>query len=46
MVTIGKGLRDQFDWPLFVTVASIAVIGVTNLSPATDAINTRGFSAG
>lgn len=37
MVTIGKGLRDQFDWPLFVTVASIAVIGVTNLYSATSA---------
>jgi len=37
MVTIGKGLRDQFDWPLFVTVAAIAVIGVTNLYSATSA---------
>lgn len=37
MVTIGKGLRDQFDWPLFVTVAAIAVMGVTNLYSATSA---------
>src|SRR5262245_47104895 len=35
--TIGKGLRDQFDWPLFVAVAAIAVIGVTNLYSATSA---------
>src|SRR5262245_17829013 len=35
--TIGKGLRDNFDWPLFVTVAAIAVIGVTNLYSATSA---------
>ncbi len=37
MATIGKGLRDNFDWPLFVTVAAIAVIGVTNLYSATSA---------
>ena len=37
MPTIGKGLRDNFDWPLFVTVAAIAVIGVTNLYSATSA---------
>ena len=37
METIGKGLRDNFDWPLFVTVAAIAVIGVTNLYSATSA---------
>lgn len=35
--TLGKGLRDQFDWPLFVCVAAIAVIGVTNLYSATSA---------
>ncbi|MBZ0121723.1 MAG: rod shape-determining protein RodA [Sandaracinaceae bacterium] len=34
---IGRGLRDNFDWPLFVTVAGIAVIGVTNLYSATSA---------
>ena len=37
METLGKGLRDTFDWPLFVTVATIAVIGVTNLYSATSA---------
>ena len=37
MATIGKGLRDNFDWPLFVTVAAICVIGVTNLYSATSA---------
>jgi rod shape determining protein RodA len=37
MATIGKGLRENFDWPLFVTVAAIAVIGVTNLYSATSA---------
>ncbi len=35
--TIGRGLRDQFDWPLFVCVAAIAVIGITNLYSATSA---------
>ncbi len=35
--TIGKGLRDNFDWPLFVAVAAVAVIGVTNLYSATSA---------
>jgi rod shape determining protein RodA len=28
-------LRDQFDWPLFITAVLIAVIGVTNLYSAT-----------
>lgn len=37
MATLGKGFRDQFDWPLFVAVAAIAVIGVTNLYSATSA---------
>lgn len=32
-----RGFRDQFDWPLFVTVAAIAVIGVVNLYSATSA---------
>jgi rod shape determining protein RodA len=38
MQTIGKGLRDNFDWPLFVSVAAVAVIGVTNLYSATSAV--------
>jgi rod shape determining protein RodA len=33
------GLREQFDWPLFVTVAAIALAGVTNLYSATSAAN-------
>lgn len=37
MATLGKGFRDQFDWPLFVTVCAIAVIGVSNLYSATSA---------
>jgi rod shape determining protein RodA len=37
VATLGKGYRDPFDWPLFVTVAAIAVIGVTNLYSATSA---------
>jgi rod shape determining protein RodA len=37
MASLGKAFRDQFDWPLFVTVASIAMIGVTNLYSATSA---------
>jgi rod shape determining protein RodA len=37
MATLGKGIRDQFDWPLFVTASAIAVIGVTNLYSATSA---------
>lgn len=32
-----RGFRDQFDWPLFVTAAAIAVIGVVNLYSATSA---------
>ena len=35
--TLGKGLRENFDWPLFVAVAVVAVIGVTNLYSATSA---------
>jgi rod shape determining protein RodA len=37
MATIGKGFRENFDWPLFVAVSAIAVIGVTNLYSATSA---------
>ncbi len=32
-----RGLRDQFDWPLFVTTAAIAVVGIVNLYSATSA---------
>jgi rod shape determining protein RodA len=41
VATLGKGFRDQFDWPLFVAVAAIAVIGVTNLYSATSAAPAR-----
>jgi rod shape determining protein RodA len=34
-MALGRRFRDQFDWPLFMTVASIAVIGVINLYSAT-----------
>jgi rod shape determining protein RodA len=37
MMPIRGGMRDQFDWPLFVTVAAIALAGVTNLYSATSA---------
>ena len=37
MAALSKGIRDHFDWPLFVTVAAVAVIGVTNLYSATSA---------
>lgn len=36
-MALARGLRDQFDWPLFVTVAAIATMGVTNLYSATSA---------
>jgi len=41
MATLNKGLRAHFDWPLFVTVAAIAVVGVTNLYSATSAAGAR-----
>ncbi|MFW6050985.1 MAG: rod shape-determining protein RodA [Myxococcota bacterium] len=37
-----RGLRDQFDWPLFVAVAAIALVGVVNLYSATSAAGARG----
>jgi rod shape determining protein RodA len=36
-----RGFRDAFDWPLFVTVCAIAVIGVINLYSATSAAGAR-----
>ena len=36
-MAIRGGLREQFDWALFVTVAAIALVGVTNLYSATSA---------
>jgi rod shape determining protein RodA len=40
-MAIGRRLRDQFDWPLFMAVAAIAVIGVINLYSATSAAGPR-----
>lgn len=37
-----RGIRNQFDWPLFVTVAAIALVGVVNLYSATSASGARG----
>jgi rod shape determining protein RodA len=34
---LSRSFRDNFDWPLFVTVCAIAVIGVINLYSATSA---------
>jgi len=34
---LSRNFRDNFDWPLFVTVCAIAVIGVINLYSATSA---------
>jgi rod shape determining protein RodA len=36
-MALRSGLREQFDWPLFVTIATIAMLGVTNLYSATSA---------
>ena len=34
-MALGRGLRETFDWPLFVCVTSIAILGVINLYSAT-----------
>lgn len=41
MPALVRGFREQFDWPLFVTVAAIALIGVVNLYSATSAEGSR-----
>lgn len=33
-MVLARGVRDQFDWPLFIAAAAIAVIGVVNLYSA------------
>src|SRR6201995_5900982 len=33
-MALRRGFRENFDWPLFVTTAAIAVVGVVNLSSA------------
>lgn len=37
-MTLGRGWKDTFDWPLFVTVVTIALVGVVNLYSATSAM--------
>ncbi len=36
-MALRRGFQDNFDWPLFVTTAAIAVVGVVNLYSATSA---------
>src|ERR1700754_3196424 len=36
-MALRRGFQDHFDWPLFVTTAAIAVVGVVNLYSATSA---------
>jgi rod shape determining protein RodA len=38
MAALTRGVRDAFDWPLFVMVATIAMLGVVNLYSATSAM--------
>ena len=40
-MAFNRGFRNYFDWPLFITVAIIAVIGVVNLYSATSAPGAR-----
>jgi rod shape determining protein RodA len=40
-VAIGRKFRDQFDWPLFMAVAAIALVGVINLYSATSSAGPR-----
>ena len=35
-MAIDRTLRDDFDWPLFISVSAIALFGVANLYSATD----------
>ncbi|MBW2686067.1 MAG: FtsW/RodA/SpoVE family cell cycle protein, partial [Deltaproteobacteria bacterium] len=35
-MAIGRTIRDDFDWPLFIAVSTIALFGVLNLYSATD----------
>jgi rod shape determining protein RodA len=36
-MALGRTIRDEFDWPLFIAVSTIALFGVLNLYSATDA---------
>jgi rod shape determining protein RodA len=40
-MALGRRFRDQFDWPLFVTVVAIGVIGVVNLYSAVSVAGPR-----
>lgn len=40
-MALGRRFRDQFDWPIFITVAAIAVLGVINLYSATSVAGPR-----
>jgi rod shape determining protein RodA len=40
-MALNRGIRDAFDWPLFVMVAAIALIGVVNLYSATNAMQAQ-----
>jgi len=40
-MALNRGFRNYFDWPLFITVVTIAVIGVVNLYSATSAPGAR-----
>ena len=35
---LSRGVKDAFDWPLFVMVSILAVVGVVNLYSATSAM--------
>src|SRR4051794_39133004 len=36
-MVLRRGIQENFDWPLFVTTAAIAMVGVVNLYSATSA---------
>ncbi len=42
MMALVRSLRDQFDWPLFVSACTIATLGVLNLYSATSAPGAQG----
>ena len=36
-MAIRSGIREQFDWSIFLAIATIALLGITNLYSATSA---------
>lgn len=38
MASLGRSLRESFDWPLFLLVSAISTVGVLNLYSATSAL--------